>query len=843
MAGLVWLLSAVCASAVTLWSENFDAYADGTTNGPGGKWTADVSQCDIDSNDYFCVSSGRMEGLDLDGEAVWTSEIIAIAGHTNVTATVDLSDGPGGLEDDDYIRVSYQVDNQPETFFEINGSTNNDFGSITAYQGGLSGNELIVRVRLNNDANSEVLRFDNVLVTGVPSDPNYPSLAITNPPADTQVGYTVKTAALRGVCNAAVVGRLTWRNALTGQQGSIAAARAWTISGLPLGTGINTITVSGTNNLGTAESDSVTITRDGRFLLNEILVNPAGSDDNREYIELRRAGGAGLAAGLWVLQVNGNAGSAGVITEAWNIGSLSFGTNGLLTIGNNYNAVPLGGPWSNLVSRATVFGDPSGYGSGDLANGSCTWLVVSNFTGAVNNDLDGNDDGVLDVAPWAEIHDSVGWSDGGAGDWVYSPAALTQSGGTPDAASRLRGSVLARSASAWFNGDITTNVIDRLGRFYDPASVSATMLPGAYLTPGDQNYPPVAAALPIVLNEVYVNPPNSDDEREFVEVLSRTGGWTSLYGLWLLVVDSVGTNRGSVADCWNLSGLNTGTNGLAILGNGYDAPAGGPWSNVIERATVAAEPNGAGSSGWGNGNLADNDDFTLLLVANYSGAQGTDLDADNDGVFDQSPWDAVLDSVGFGQSYAVRVGGGLLPDALARLKGNAYAEDAWAWFGGDMTGTNLTVTLDPAQSFNLPTGGALTPGQPNSVSPTDLDGDALPNGWEQLYFGNATNAPPFADPDTDGADNRSEYLADTQPGNPASVFEFALIEPLGGTRYAAAIGSSSTGRVYQLQTRTNLLTGAWQPSGALRTGTGGSLIVPITNTTPHCFYRTEVRFP
>jgi hypothetical protein len=596
-------------------------------------------------------------------------------------------------------------------------------------------------------------------------------------------------------------------------------------------------------NGGGALADGVPANGGSTFLLNEILVNPPGSDDNREYIELLRVGGAGSAGGLWILQVDGNAGKAGQVNEAWNLGALAFGANGLLLIGNNYDKSPLGGPWSNLVETATLFGDPSGYGSGDLMNSSCTWLLVSDFNGMVGLDLDADDDGVLDFEPWSELHDSVGWSDGDAGDLVYSSAALTQASGTPDAATRLRDGLVPHSAAAWFNGDITTGAGDALGRRYDPAAASQNLLPGAYLTPGQANYPPAAAELPIVINEVYVNPPGSDDDREFVELISRTGGWTTLYGLWLLVVDSAGAKVGEVLDCWNLSGLNTGTNGLALFGNNYGKPVGGPWSNVVAGATLAAEPAGAGSSGWGNGDLQDNTDFTLLLVANFAGGRGDDLDPDDDLVLDVQPWDAVLDSVGFGKTYATKVGGSVTPDAVARMGGNTYAQDAWAWFGGDMAGSNLTVALDPAQCFNLPAGGVLTPGQPNSVNPADSDGDGLPNWWEELYFGGPTEASPFEDPDLDLADNRAEFIADTHPGSSASVLRVEAIAPLGTADFAITIGNSSTGRVYRLHTRTNLLSGAWTPDGAWRAGTGGTLAVPVTNTAPRQFLRTEVRLP
>ena len=42
----------------------------------------------------------------------------------------------------------------------------------------------------------------------------------------------------------------------------------------------------------------------------------------------------------------------------------------------------------------------------------------------------------------------------------------------------------------------------------------------------------------------------------------------------------------------------------------------------------------------------ENGTITLLLVTGFTGALGTDLDTNNDGVFDSTPWTNILDSIG-----------------------------------------------------------------------------------------------------------------------------------------------------------------------------------------------------
>ena len=44
-------------------------------------------------------------------------------------------------------------------------------------------------------------------------------------------------------------------------------------------------------------------------------------------------------------------------------------------------------------------------------------------------------------------------------------------------------------------------------------------------------------------------------------------------------------------------------------------------------------------------NALENGTLTLLLVDNFTGTFGVDLDTDDDGTFDILPWDEIVDSV------------------------------------------------------------------------------------------------------------------------------------------------------------------------------------------------------
>ncbi|MBK9968601.1 MAG: hypothetical protein IPP07_28550 [Holophagales bacterium] len=59
-----------------------------------------------------------------------------------------------------------------------------------------------------------------------------------------------------------------------------------------------------------------------------------------------------------------------------------------------------------------------------LESPTFTLLLVSDFTGAVGDDLDAGNDGVLDAAPWTAIADAVAFSDGAAGARTYEAPVL-----------------------------------------------------------------------------------------------------------------------------------------------------------------------------------------------------------------------------------------------------------------------------------------------------------------------------------------------------------------------------------------------------------------------------------
>lgn len=217
-------------------------------------------------------------------------------------------------------------------------------------------------------------------------------------------------------------------------------------------------------------------------LLNEVFVNPPGTDDNREYVELISPNGGDVPlTGLWLLEIEGDDSGSGFIDMAIDLSSYSTGANGLALIGAGYETAQ---PWGELVDADTTLINlvrtPA-----TMENGTVTLLLVSGFTGSLGQDVDTNNDGVFDAAPWVNIVDSVGWTDGASADRVYTPASLVLVAGTPGAATRIVSNTDASSFAAWYAGDILAGPPDIT---YNQETGSENLPEGAVLTPGAENF-------------------------------------------------------------------------------------------------------------------------------------------------------------------------------------------------------------------------------------------------------------------------------------------------------------------------------------------------------------------
>ncbi len=136
---------------------------------------------------------------------------------------------------------------------------------------------------------------------------------------------------------------------------------------------------------------------------------------------------------------------------------------------------------------------------------------------------------------------------------------------------------------------------------------------------------------PIVrINEARLSSPAALDDlsNNFVELYQTSGSANvSLSGLTLVVVSSGTGFVGNVDFAVDLAAAQTDANGFVLIADDGSTAMPGTGDVILTNFDLFGSPS------------------TFFLVTGFSGAAGNDLDANNDGVLDSTPWTSVLDSV------------------------------------------------------------------------------------------------------------------------------------------------------------------------------------------------------
>lgn len=166
--------------------------------------------------------------------------------------------------------------------------------------------------------------------------------------------------------------------------------------------------------------------------INEMSRDVPGSDDTLEFVELKGAPGTSLD-GLWLLVIEGDNSSNGLIDQAIPLTGQMLGANGLLLIRDN--ALVLNPTPDPLTNVFVIDFAP------DIENGSASYAIVRDYSGYVinantnpgqnnvvgQNDIDSDNNGVMGdwgivtaagpittpggSQPWTDAIDSFGWLD------------------------------------------------------------------------------------------------------------------------------------------------------------------------------------------------------------------------------------------------------------------------------------------------------------------------------------------------------------------------------------------------------------------------------------------------
>ena len=519
----------------------------------------------------------------------------------------------------------------------------------------------------------------------------------------------------------------------------------------------------------------------GGFFLNEVNLNPPTSPDNTEYIEVISTTPHALMTNLWLIVLDATPGTSGKVKKVLDLRGQSTGANRLAIFADGIEE-----DTSALVpftSARTVRDDPASYNADGTANSTggfnftpdsiqpdtgVSILLVAYTPGTPTGvpatpdaDLDTNNDGTLDAAPPWTLMDGIST---GNGVGVDGAAVLSTPGYSPGNVSRYvrpPGNMTANLASEWFGGELTGGTatsFDYSNNFFGTFKGAAS--------PGRQNVtatPNSAAGL--LLNEININPPGGDNNKEFVELRSANNSALSTNNYSVLLIDNDGADTGRVLEVWDLDGGATGSNGLLLAGAGYDTTV--PWIGAAAPAgaTKLFAPDTMEINDIGLN--TDNGALTMVLVKNFKGRVGDDLDegtqanltAADDHVFNLPlPWDTQSDSVAMKGYLATTLNGittytlegfifpgtadltvpippdqatGYTPDTVARFAGSNASNSSAAWYGGDIIENTVSFTeYDPAQYFpSTLNDRKLTPGQTNALALTDnsdTDNDGVP---------------------------------------------------------------------------------------------------------------------
>ncbi len=437
--------------------------------------------------------------------------------------------------------------------------------------------------------------------------------------------------------------------------------------------------------------------------INEMMINaPGGGDNGFEFIEISGDPSQSVS-GVWLVVIDNEGTDIGVVNHAVDLTSAgTVGTNGLLLIRDSAS------PLSPAPNGATVL--VVNDFMPDLDNDHHAYLLVTGFTGSVATDLDTNDNATLESTPWIGLLDAI---------------AIVNDTTEPDIASALGGTLI--SGAGVFTPDVIfrnpnnpSQIIgcDALGTnpgpyTIDPTNITDPAFTTVPLTPGNvNNTGNIGKAL--AFNEIFINAPGADNGQEFIELRGNDG--ETVDNVTILAVDNDGAAIGTILNAVNISSsITVGENGLLLVRDSATVLSPVPHVETRIRVTDFVPD-------------LDDNSITFLLVTGFSGSVGNDLDTNDDGAVDSTPWASLLDALYIADpsgepSIADPLGGvstvvqAFTPDVVivAQLGGTLIY--------GDVLGTNPgPYTLDLVQVF--PTDfmdEQLTPG---SANPSGLS--ALP---------------------------------------------------------------------------------------------------------------------
>ncbi len=133
----------------------------------------------------------------------------------------------------------------------------------------------------------------------------------------------------------------------------------------------------------------------------------------------------------------------------------------------------------------------------------------------------------------------------------------------------------------------------------------------------------------IVINEIRIDQPGGDND-EYFELKGTPG--TSLNGVTYVVIGDglAAKGTGVIEEAVDLTGFSIAADGHFLVAE--DKDTFGVLADLVLLAVGALS-------------FENSDNVTHLIVFNFTGADGDDLDLNDDGILDVTPWDAIIDLI------------------------------------------------------------------------------------------------------------------------------------------------------------------------------------------------------
>jgi predicted extracellular nuclease len=197
-----------------------------------------------------------------------------------------------------------------------------------------------------------------------------------------------------------------------------------------------------------------------------------------------------------------------------------------------------------------------------------------------------------------------------------------------------------------------------------------------------------AASGDVVINEVRIDQPGSDVD-EYLELAGTPGA--ALDGLTFLVIGDGAATAGSgvIENVTPLDGFALGTDGLLLL-----AEASLTLGTADQTVFL---------------NFENSDNVTMLVVSGFSGTHGADLDTDDDGALDTTPWTEITDSISLVESLDASGTERYYSTTVVGPDGTLVPAHAYRCAAGFVIGT-----FDPVGGSDSP--GAANPCPPEPVT-------------------------------------------------------------------------------------------------------------------------------